>query len=62
MTATHRHITLGQTIRISDAVYGDVVNIIADCDGTPCACVIKLGETAFLSILIADRPPDRLDS
>ncbi|MFN3883284.1 MAG: hypothetical protein ACK4Q4_00820 [Rhodocyclaceae bacterium] len=57
-----RAIEVGATVRISDAVWGDVTEIIAASTGTPSCIVVRFSEKSDLIIPIEELPPQLLDA
>lgn len=57
-----RVIGLGDTVRITDAVWGEVTEIINNPDGEASVLVIKVSDVSTYSMPIEELPPQVLDA
>ncbi|WP_341893898.1 hypothetical protein [Ferrovibrio terrae] len=57
-----RPIRVGETVRITDAIYGEVKEVVADYFGTIDRLIIEVSDTCFINLFIEDLPTQRLDS
>lgn len=62
LTGIARVLEIGSTIRVSDAVHGELVQIYLDQFGRAASVVIKLESGQFMTLPIEELPDQCLDS